>query len=56
MSAGNPWLRAQRKGELVDLAEAVGLKKYVLFCFSAVLDEFEPSFVSSVCASSASSR
>lgn len=32
MSSSNSWLRGQRKTELVELAENVGLQKYVAFC------------------------
>jgi hypothetical protein len=29
MSSGNSWLARQRKSDLVELAQAVGLKEYV---------------------------
>jgi hypothetical protein len=29
MSTGNSWLARQRKSELVELAQAVGIKEYV---------------------------
>jgi hypothetical protein len=43
MSSGNPWLQRQRKSDLIELAERVGLKEYVHSVFhrtSSALSEY----------------
>lgn len=37
MSSGNGWLSRQRKSDLVDLADAIGLTKYVLLSLSSYI-------------------
>jgi hypothetical protein len=37
MASGNSWLARQRKSDLLDLAEAVGLKEYVTISIPCTL-------------------